>query len=124
MEPVFQHVLAARRQDTQECVFHLAPQGLTAGDAACFVDPFTGSGLLGAVQSGAWAGSALLQAAQGEDWSLCRERYGRLCSSFYRRQLATTTIIRRLLGLGWAETLAGVLPGWLLFRLTRPAAGW
>ncbi|MBI3667461.1 MAG: hypothetical protein HY236_14750, partial [Acidobacteria bacterium] len=35
---------------------------LRIGDAACFVDPFTGTGLLAAVQTGIWAGAALLRA--------------------------------------------------------------
>ncbi len=93
---------------------------LAAGDAACFVDPFSGSGLLGAVQTGIWAGEAALRAAEGEDWSDCGAQHRRRCASFYGRQLVTTAIIRRLVSLGWAETLAGLLPGWLLFRLTRP----
>lgn len=100
----------------------LATNVLVAGDAACFVDPFTGTGLFAAVQTGTWAGTAALRAAQGENWTACRSRHRRLCSQFFRRQLATTTIIRRMLDLGWAESLAGVLPGWLLFRLTRPSA--
>lgn len=100
------------------------PQGalLAAGDAACFADPFTGSGLLAAVQTGAWAGAALLEAAQGARWSNCCSHHSRFCSSFFRTQLATTAIIRRLLSLGWVEQLAGLVPGSLLFRLTRPAS--
>ncbi len=94
---------------------------LAAGDAACFIDPFTGSGLLAAVQTGIWAGEAILRAAQGSDWPRCCAWYRRRCSAFYRRQLSATTMIRRALQLGWAEALAGVVPGWLLFRLTRPA---
>ncbi len=87
-----------------------------AGDAACFVDPFTGSGLLAAVQTGIWAGRAALAGPAAYSW------YTQQCGPFYRRQLATTTIARRLLALGWAETLARFLPGAALFRLTRPAA--
>ncbi len=94
---------------------------LAAGDAACFVDPFTGSGLLGAVQTGAWAGATVLRAAEGAEWEECCAWQRRRCAAFYRRQLTTTTVIRRALQLGWAEALAGVVPGWLLFRLTRPS---
>ncbi|MBI3697729.1 MAG: FAD-dependent monooxygenase [Acidobacteria bacterium] len=97
-----------------------APGLLAAGDAACFVDPFTGSGLLGAVQTGAWAGAEVLDAAQGLHWSRCCARQRRRCAGFYRRQLATTVLIRRALDLGFAESIAGLLPGSLLFRLTRP----
>jgi flavin-dependent dehydrogenase len=93
---------------------------LAAGDAVCFVDPFSGSGLLGAVQTGAWAGNAAVESAEGADWRRCCLHHRQLCFSFYRRQLAATTIIRRLLSLGWAEPLAGIVPPSLLFRLTRP----
>ena len=88
---------------------------LAAGDAACFLDPFTGSGLLAAVQTGLWAGQAALRPSDGPAW------YRRRCSSFYRRQLAASAIARRLLSLGCAGHLAAFLPGALLFRLTRPA---
>lgn len=93
---------------------------LAAGDAACFVDPFAGSGLLAAIETGAWAGAAAMRAAHGDDWAACCAEYRRGCAGLYRRQLATTGIIRRMLGLGWAESLAGLLPGSVLFRLTRP----
>lgn len=97
-----------------------ASASIAAGDAMCFVDPFTGTGVLAAIQTGIWAGEAAACAEQGSDWAECCERHRRLCVSFHRRQLATTAIIRRLLNLGWAESLAGLVPGWLLFRLTRP----
>jgi flavin-dependent dehydrogenase len=87
-----------------------APAGLAAGDARCFVDPFTGSGLLAAVRTGSWAGEAL---AGGPN-------YEARCRDFYRRQLSTTAILRRALRLGLLERLAAFLPGPLLFRLTRP----
>jgi len=84
--------------------------GLRAGDAMRFVDPFTGSGLLAAVRTGSWAGEAL---AGGPD-------YDARCRRFYRRQISTTTILRRLAGLDLVGRLAGLLPGPLLYRLTRP----
>jgi flavin-dependent dehydrogenase len=83
---------------------------LTAGDALCFVDPFTGTGLLAAVRTGSWAGEAL---AGGPD-------YAARCRDFYRRQLSTTTIIRKALSWGFAGQLAGLVPASLLYRLTRP----
>ncbi len=97
------------------CFGPSAQGGLAAGDAACFVDPFTGTGLLAAVQTGLWAGQSALR-PDGADW------YHGRCSSFYRRQFATASIARGLLSLGWAETFAGLFPGQVLFRLTRPAA--
>jgi flavin-dependent dehydrogenase len=86
---------------------------LAVGDALRFVDPFTGSGLLASVQTGVWAAEAFA----GD-----RKAYARRCAAFYRTQSAASAIIRRLLALGWAETLAGLIPARLLFRLTRPAA--
>jgi len=97
-----------------------ASSSLSAGDASCFVDPFTGSGVLAAVQTGIWAATAALRAARAEDWAVCCKSHRRECASFYRRQLATTGIMRTLLSLGWAEPLAGLIPGRLLFHLTRP----
>lgn len=94
---------------------------LPAGDAACFLDPFTGSGILAAVQTGAWAGAAAIRAAQGESWPRCRDWHRRLCRSFYRRQLSAAGILRRLLDLGISDWFASLLPGPLLFRLTRPS---
>ena len=87
------------------------PGALAAGDARCFVDPFTGSGLLAAVRTGSWAAEAV---AGGPD-------YHARCRTLYGRQLSTTSIIRRVLSLGWAENLAGLVPGPLLYRLTRPS---
>ena len=106
---------------------HASPAGrdgapvLAAGDATCFVDPFTGTGLLAALQTGVWAGEAALRAAEGARWSDCCAWHRRRCAGFFRRQLATTGMIRLLLRLGWVESLAGVVPGSVLFRLTRPS---
>jgi flavin-dependent dehydrogenase len=95
-------------------------QALGAGDAGRFVDPFTGSGLLAALETGSWAGEGLLRTFEGEPWERCRAEHERRCAAFYGRQTATTTILRRVLALGWAEPLAGLVPGPWLFRLTRP----
>jgi flavin-dependent dehydrogenase len=91
-----------------------------AGDAMRFIDPFTGSGLLAAVQTGIWAAAAAMQAADGGNLERCWADYQRQCRSFYSRQSAAAAILRRFLSLGCAEFLAGLLPGRLLFRLTRP----
>jgi flavin-dependent dehydrogenase len=77
--------------------------------------------VLAAVQTGRWAGEALLRAREDGGFARALAWHRRRCASFYRRQLATGMIFRRLLDLGWAETLAGVVPGALLFQLTRPA---
>jgi flavin-dependent dehydrogenase len=91
-----------------------SPETTAAGDALCFVDPFTGSGLLAAVRTGSWAADTLLG---GPD-------YQTRCRAFYGRQLSATTILRRALALGFLENLAGLLPGSLLYRLTRPRVQW
>lgn len=91
-----------------------------AGDAMRFIDPFTGSGLLAAVQTGIWAAAAAMRTADGGSLERCCADYQRQCRSFYSRQSAAAAILRRLLSLGCAEFLAGLLPGRLLFRLTRP----
>jgi flavin-dependent dehydrogenase len=84
-----------------------------SGDALGFVDPFTGSGILSAVLTGGMAGRA---AAEGLDPSFhlrrCREALG--------LQYRTSGTLRRLIASGWAERLAGLVPGRLLFGLTRP----
>jgi flavin-dependent dehydrogenase len=87
------------------------PDTLATGDALCFVDPFTGSGLLAAVRTGSWAGEAL---AGGPD-------YAARCREFYRRQLSTTAIMRKALTWGCAEYVVGLVPCGLLYRLTRPS---
>lgn len=98
-----------------------SPGRLLAGDAGCFVDPFTGSGLLSAVRTGAWAGEALLQALDGGRWDRVADGHRRRCATLFRRQLAASAIARALLSLGCADPLASLLPGPVLFRLTRPA---
>ncbi len=87
---------------------------IAAGDAACFVDPFTGSGLLAAIETGVWAGETLLETGRAAAHHL-------RCRRFQRRQLTATTLIRRAVELGWAEPLAGLIPSSVLYRLTRPA---
>lgn len=85
-----------------------------AGDALGFVDPFTGSGMLAALLTGRLAGQA---AARGcgveEHQAACRRVLG--------RQYSTASLLRRLLGAGLAEKLAALVPGRMLYRMTRPA---
>ena len=84
-----------------------------AGDALSFVDPFTGSGLLAAVRSGAMAGRA---AAVGQPVA----EYLRDCRASLRQPFQVAGVLRRALEGGWAEKLAPLAPARLLFALTRP----
>jgi len=84
-----------------------------AGDTLSFVDPFTGSGLLAAVRTGALAGVA---AARSEPVSVYMAR----CRASLKKPFEVAGIFRAALDLGWADWLAGLVPGRLLFALTRP----
>ena len=84
-----------------------------AGDALSFVDPFTGSGLLAAVRSGAMAGRA---AAIGQPVA----EYLHDCRARLRQPFQIAGVLRRALEGGWAEKLAPLAPARLLFALTRP----
>ena len=90
------------------------PNIYPAGDALGFIDPFTGSGILNALLTGASAGQA---AARG----ISPETYLRQCRSLLRNPYRASTLIRSLLDAGIAEYLAPWIPGSLLFRLTRVA---
>jgi flavin-dependent dehydrogenase len=93
--------------------FESAPGVYPAGDALSFVDPFTGSGLLAAVKTGALAGRA---AALGEPVPA----YLAHCRESLRKPFAAARVFRRMVELGWADTLVPFAPGRLLFALTRP----
>jgi len=84
-----------------------------AGDALSFVDPFTGSGLLAAVRSGAMAGKA---AAIGQPVV----EYLRECRASLRQPFQVAGVLRRALEGGWAEKLLPLARARLLFALTRP----
>jgi flavin-dependent dehydrogenase len=83
------------------------------GDALSFVDPFTGSGLLAAVKTGMLAGMA---AAKGDPPS----EYLAQCRSALKKPFEIAGIFRKAVNNGWAEVLAGLVPGRVLFALTRP----
>ena len=89
------------------------PSQYAAGDALSFVDPFTGSGLLAAVRSGAMAGRA---AALGQPV----ENYLAECRRSLRQPFQAAGVLRLAVETGWAEKLARFVPGRLLFALTRP----
>ena len=93
--------------------FEKPSQVYPAGDALSFVDPFTGSGLLAAVRSGAMAGRA---AATGQPVA----EYLRDCRAGLRQPFQVAGVLRRALDGGWAEKVAPFTPGRLLFALTRP----
>lgn len=84
-----------------------------AGDALSFVDPFTGSGMLSAVLSGELAG---LAAARGTPVGVYRDQCRKVLDGPYR----VASALRWAVGQPWAERAMGLLPGSLLFRLTRP----
>jgi flavin-dependent dehydrogenase len=84
-----------------------------AGDALSFIDPFTGSGLLAGVKTGSMAGQAAARNTPvGEYSAACRE--------VLRRPFEVASLIRGILLRGWAPWVAKVVPGRLLFSLTRP----
>jgi flavin-dependent dehydrogenase len=93
--------------------FENVPHAYPAGDALSFVDPFTGSGLLAAVRSGAMAGRAAAIGQPVED-------YLQECRGSLRQPFQVATVLRRALEGGWAEKLAPLAPGRWLFALTRP----
>jgi flavin-dependent dehydrogenase len=87
--------------------------GYPTGDALSFVDPFTGSGLLAAVRSGAMAGRA---AARDQPVV----EYLRECRASLRQPFQVAGVLRRALQGGWAEKLAPLAPARLLYAFTRP----
>ncbi|HML17893.1 MAG TPA: hypothetical protein VK419_12755 [Bryobacteraceae bacterium] len=87
-----------------------------AGDALSFVDPFTGSGLLAAVRTGSLAGAS---AADGTPVA----SYLADARKMLKNPFQIATIFREAVSWGWAEWLVGLVPGRVLFALTRPAKG-
>lgn len=90
-----------------------APGEYYAGDALSFVDPFTGSGMLGALLSGEAAG---LAAARGEESNQYQQRIRRKLG----RPFGISSLIRWGLRKSWAPLAAQALSGRLLFAATRP----
>ncbi|MGD1095683.1 MAG: FAD-dependent monooxygenase [Bryobacteraceae bacterium] len=118
--------LAARLAPLQRCMNWLSTGPLQyqqafdpgrsqylAGDALSFVDPFTGSGLLAAVKTGTLAGKA---AARREPVAA----YLAACRASLRKPFEIATMLRAALDWGWADRFAGLIPGRILFALTRP----
>jgi flavin-dependent dehydrogenase len=88
-------------------------RGYAAGDALSFVDPFTGSGLLAAVKTGALAGAA---ASRNDPV----DSYLWQCRASLKKPFKVAGIFRKAVESGWADVLAGWIPGKMLFALTRP----
>jgi hypothetical protein len=93
--------------------FDALPGVYRAGDALSFVDPFTGSGLLVAVRTGAMAGRAAARRFEAE-------AYLEQARRSLRKPFAVSAILREVVASGWAERLVGIAPSRLLFALTRP----
>lgn len=82
------------------------------GDSLGFIDPFTGSGILGALATGRLAG---LAAARG----IPSAEYHQACRSLLERPFVISSLLRSLLRHTELYSLARYLPGRLLFRWTR-----
>jgi hypothetical protein len=85
-----------------------------AGDALSFVDPYTGSGILGALLSGISAGRS---AALGEPPAV----HYRRCAGLLRRAYLVSSLFRTLIRSGAADALIRLIPGRWLVSWTRPA---
>jgi flavin-dependent dehydrogenase len=84
-----------------------------AGDALGFVDPFTGSGMLGAIATGFLAGRAGAQGVPArEHLAACRKLLG--------KQYKFAALFRTMIRFGLAGAFARLAPGQMLFDLTRP----
>jgi flavin-dependent dehydrogenase len=90
------------------------PAFYPAGDALSFVDPFTGSGLLSAVLTGAQAGECAALA-------ISPDRYIGRCRRALGRAFRFSAGLRKLAGTAAAEVLLPAVPASVLYRLTRPS---
>jgi menaquinone-9 beta-reductase len=89
------------------------PSHYPAGDALSFVDPFTGSGQLAAVLTGALAGECAAR-------SIEPDIYVARCRSALSPAFRWSSALRRLAGTSFAEVLLPAIPASVLYRLTRP----
>ena len=89
-------------------------QTYRTGDRCSFVDPFTGTGITSALYSGMLAGRAAALGLPAADYEAkCRLAFG----GMHR----VATLLRGALDWPCIDWIAPLLPGALLFRLTRPA---
>jgi hypothetical protein len=84
-----------------------------AGDALSFVDPFTGTGIVSALITGALAGKSAVD-------GLPVEKYFAECRKLLRRPFEISSVFRSVLDSRWANSMARLVPARWLFRLTRP----
>lgn len=91
----------------------LEPGVYPAGDALSFVDPFTGSGMFTAAVTGRLAGQAAVQRLSPAD-------YLAQCRRTIAEPFRYSSFLRWTAAQPWAGLAATVVPGPLLFRLTRP----
>lgn len=84
-----------------------------AGDALSFLDPFTGSGQLCALLTGAIAGFYAARHTPAD-------AYLRLCEGALRRPFWAASAIRAILATPFAAAAAGLVPVPWLMRATRP----
>jgi hypothetical protein len=91
------------------------PHVYRAGDALSFVDPFTGSGIVGALLGGRLAGRAAVHQTPAQDYLI-------QCKRALSLPFKVATCFRAALRFGLAEKLAPLVPTSWLFHLTRPHA--
>jgi flavin-dependent dehydrogenase len=90
------------------------PPGVyAAGDAFSFIDPFTGAGMLNALDTGRMAGRAAANGQTPDD-------YRRAVLRRLRRPLFVAQVFRTAIAAGLGARLAPWIPGRWLFALTRP----
>jgi hypothetical protein len=84
-----------------------------AGDALAFTDPYTGSGIAAALESGRLAGECCARGVSTLD-------YMKQCRKMFEKPFQNARRIRSMIDHGRAEQLALVLPAGLVFSMTRP----
>ncbi len=84
-----------------------------AGDALSFVDPFTGSGMLCALLTGALAGECAVHGVPVVE-------FRRSASRLIGRSFSVASFFRSIAKSQYASTLATLVPAGLLFAVTRP----
>jgi flavin-dependent dehydrogenase len=95
---------------------------MTVGDAAAFIDPFTGSGMLMALESGELAAAAITrQRAQSFSFAQLAEEYRRAYASQFNSRLRVCRWLRRAAFVPQLAEAAIRLFGndWLRLKLTR-----
>ena len=84
-----------------------------AGDALAFTDPFSGSGIAAALETGRLAGECCARGVSTGE-------YMKKCRAMLERPFQNARRIRRILDNGRAERLALLLPASLVLLMTKP----